>query len=241
MPEHGFAAIVFDCDGVLLDSNELKTACFREVLEAGGYEAGDIARFVEFQRASFGMSRYRLFEALLGWELAVRPPLDRDHLLARYAEALGGRYVACTATPGMREVVGALAARTPVYIVSGSDQAELRGVMAERGDASMFRLILGSPTNKFDNLMLVLEDLAKDGPVDPADLVFVGDAEADMTAARKAGLGFVYMDGFSAAQPRMRALATENGIPLIDDLRELETALAQLQQAHGQNRMTQTA
>lgn len=228
MPRPGLTAIVFDCDGVLLDSNELKTACFREVLEAGGYDAGDIARFVEFQRASFGLSRYRLFEALLGWELAVRPPLDRDQLLARYAEALGGRYVACAATPGMRGVVAALAADVPVYIVSGSDQAELRGVMAERGDAPMFRMILGSPTNKFDNLGLVLEDL---GGADPAGLVFVGDAEADMTAARKAGMGFVYMDGFSAAQPRMRALAAEHGFPLIDDLRGLETALAQLQQA----------
>lgn len=226
MPEQGLAAIVFDCDGVLLDSNELKTACFREVLEAAGYDAGDIARFVEFQRASFGMSRYRLFEALLDWELAVRPPLDRDDLLARYAEALGGRYTSCAATPGMRDVVAALAADIPVYIVSGSDQAELRGVMAERGDASMFRLILGSPTNKFDNLTLVLEDLARIAPTDPRDVVFVGDAEADMTAARKAGMGFVYMDGFSAAQARMRALAAEHGTPLINDLRGLDSALA---------------
>lgn len=233
MAERGLAAIVFDCDGVLLNSNELKTACFREVLEAGGYDAGDIARFVEFQRASFGMSRYHLFEMLLGWELVVRPSLDRDQLLTRYAEALGGRYVTCAATPGMHDVVGKLAAEVPVYIVSGSDQAELRAVMAERGDASMFRLILGSPTNKFDNLTLVLDDLATDRAADPADIVFVGDAEADMTAARKAGMGFVYMDNFSAAQPRMRALTAQHGIPLINDLRELETALALRQQALG--------
>lgn len=222
---HGFAAVVFDCDGVLLDSNELKTACFREVLEAGGYDAGDIARFVEFQRASFGMSRYRLFEALLGWELAVRPPLDHAELLARYAGALGGRYVTCDATPGMRDVVSSLAARHPVYIASGSDQAELRGVMAERGDAEHFRLILGSPTTKYDNLMLVLEDLRKLGPIEPADVAFVGDAEADLNAARKAGMGFVYMDGFSAAQARMRALAAEHEVPLIADLRELKATL----------------
>jgi phosphoglycolate phosphatase-like HAD superfamily hydrolase len=231
--EPSLAAIVFDCDGVLLNSNELKTACFREVLEAGGYDAGDIARFIDFQRASFGMSRYRLFEVLLGWDLVVRPSLNRDQLLTRYAEALAGRYVTCAATPGMQDVVGKLAAKAPVYIVSGSDQAELRAVMAERGDASMFRLILGSPTNKLDNLRLVLDDLARDQEVDPADIFFVGDAEADMTAALKAGIGFVYMDGFSAAQSRMRALTAQHGIPLINDLRELETALALRRQATG--------
>lgn len=225
---HGFAAIVFDCDGVLLDSNELKTVCFREVLEAGGFDPNDIARFVEFQRASFGMSRYRLFEALLGWDLAVRPPLDRDALLKRYGAALGGRYAKADATPGMSETVAALAARHPVYIVSGSDQAELREVWAERGDAAMFRLILGSPANKTENLALVLEDLAKTSPVDPTKIVFIGDAEADMVAAQKAGMKFVYMGGFSAAQTRMRALADEQGAPLIDDLRGLGPALEKL-------------
>lgn len=220
---HPITAIVFDCDGVLLDSNVLKTDCFREVLEASGFDPADIARFITFQRASFGMSRYRLFEALLGWELAVRPALDRDALVARYAATLGGRYVKAAATPAMRETVVSFAARSPIYIVSGSDQEELRQVMAERGDADPFRLILGSPATKTDNLMMVMEDLGRD--TDPASVVFIGDAEADLTAAEKAGMAFVYMDGFSAAQGRMRALTAERGAPMIEDLRGLQAAL----------------
>jgi phosphoglycolate phosphatase-like HAD superfamily hydrolase len=220
------AAVVFDCDGVLLDSNALKTACFEEVLLASGYAAPDVARFVTFQRASFGMSRYRLFESFLGWELAHRPDLDRDALVARYAEALAGRYVHAAATPGMREVVRRLAARLPVYIASGSDEAELRGVMAARGDAAPFRLILGSPTTKPENLRIILADLARDGgAAAPGRVVFVGDARADLEAAEAVGMGFVYMDAFSAAQAAMREAVRQRGLPLIEDLNGLEAVL----------------
>lgn len=224
--ESGFTAIIFDCDGVLLDSNALKTDCFRKVLEEADFDAGDVARFLEFQQASFGMSRYRLFEALLGWSLVKPTELDRDALVARYAATLGGRYTKASATPGMREILTELAANLPLYIVSGSDQAELREVMAERGDAGFFRGIHGSPTNKVENLALVLAELAAGGtPPAPERVVFIGDAEADLMAARAHGLRFVYMDGFSAAKPRMRQLAAETGAPMIHDLRELGAAL----------------
>jgi phosphoglycolate phosphatase-like HAD superfamily hydrolase len=220
------AAVVFDCDGVLLDSNELKSSCFREVLEAAGFTPSDVARFSAFQRANFGTSRYRLFETLLTWDLAVRPRVDHAGLLAAYAGLLRGRYVTTPATPGMRDVVAGLAARLPLYIVSGSDEAELREVLGERGDAPPFRKILGSPTPKPDNLAQVLADLAAhDGVTDPASVLFIGDAEADFKAAESLGTSFVYMDRFSTAQPRMRELAAVHGFPLIDDLRGLSAVL----------------
>jgi phosphoglycolate phosphatase-like HAD superfamily hydrolase len=226
-PPDDIAAVVFDCDGVLLDSNALKTSCFEEVLLAAGYATADVVRFVTFQRASFGMSRYRLFETFLGWDLAERPALDRDALVARYAEALAGRYVHAAATPGMREVVRRLARRFPVYIVSGSDEAELRGVMAARGDADPFRLILGSPATKVDNLRTVLAHLGRDGAaMEPGRVVFVGDARADLDAAEALGMGFVYMDAFSAAQAAMRKAVGQRGLPLIEDLNGLEAALS---------------
>jgi len=219
-------AVVFDCDGVLLDSNALKTACFEEVLRQAGYAAADVSRFVEFQRASFGMSRYRLFDTFLEWELTIRPAFDRDALVERYAAALAGRYVHAAATPGMRQVVRSLAERCLVYIVSGSDEAELRRVMAARGDGDAFRLILGSPTNKVDNLRIVLADLDhRVGSVEPGSVIFVGDARADLDAAETLGVGFIYMDNFSSAQASMREAARLRDVPQIEDLLGLEDAL----------------
>lgn len=211
--------IVFDCDGVLLDSNELKTECFALALREAGCAEADIARFRDFQRANFGTSRQRLFEAFLAWELERRPPFDRDGLVALYARQLRGRYVTTPATPDMREVVSAL--RQP-HIVSGSEQAELREVLAERGDAPLFGRILGSPTGKAEHLATLLAEMG----AAPAAMLFVGDAEADFRAAATTGCHFVYMDRFSTARARMRALQQEHGFPMIQDLRELPALLA---------------
>jgi phosphoglycolate phosphatase-like HAD superfamily hydrolase len=222
--KEGVQAVVFDCDGVLLDSNEMKVACFREAVEAAGFTPRDVERFSAFQRANFGTSRFRLFDTLLGWELERRPPVDQKGLVALYAERLRHLYVAAAATPGMRAVVGALSERMPAYVVSGSDEAELRDVLAMRGDAAMFRVILGSPRTKVENLLTLFARPELAG-LPRGAIVFVGDAEADWKAARETGCRFVYMDHFSTVQDRMRALAAEEGFPLIKDLRGLPAAL----------------
>lgn len=221
---HHPAVFVFDCDGVLLDSNEMKTECFAQALHEAGCHPADIERFRTHQRANFGTSRHRLFETFLEWELQQRPPQDRDGLVALYAAALRGRYVTAPATPAMREVVGRLAAAHPVFIVSGSEQTELRKVLAERGDAGLFRLILGSPTGKAAHLQTLLE-LPELAGLSAADMLFVGDAEADFRAAQATGCRFIYMDHFSTAQTRMRALQQEHGFPMIQDLRGLTSVL----------------
>ncbi|MDB5372356.1 MAG: family hydrolase [Belnapia sp.] len=218
-------AVVFDCDGVLLASNRLKTAIFQDVLRDTGFAATDISRFASFQQANFGMSRYRLFDALLAWtDLEQRPDTSRDALCAAYGQALYGRYVRCRSTPGMLGVVRGLhATGMPLFVVSGSDGAELRSVFAERGLAQWFVGIHGSPATKTENLGLVAEAL---GLVTPMHrVVFVGDAEADWKAAAGTGCRFVYADHFSTAKPRMRALAGEHGFPTIRDLRGLPALL----------------
>ncbi|WP_458095615.1 HAD family hydrolase [Roseomonas sp. WA12] len=226
MNRKAVAAVVFDCDGVLLVSNTLKVQVFREALAEHGFHPEDIARFSRYQTANFGTSRYRLFEHFLTWDdLKTRPAgVDRDVLVSTYAQLLRGRYTRCASTPAMREVLDGLSARgLPLFVVSGSDGAELREVFAERGLAGRFRAIHGSPATKAENLKLVAGELGRDLPL--RDVWFVGDAEADFTAAEAVGARFAYADHFSTAKSRMRALAAEHGFPVIRDLRGLPALL----------------
>jgi phosphoglycolate phosphatase-like HAD superfamily hydrolase len=214
--------VAFDCDGVLLDSNVLKVRLFRETVADAGFAEADIERFSAYQSANFGTSRYRLFETLLGWDLSVRPPVSDADLVQRYAELLAREYPRVPATPAMREIVAALGTSHRLFVVSGSDEGELRHVLATRGDASYFAEILGSPTTKAEHLARI-RAAWPDAP-----LAFVGDAEADFRAARAVDVPFVYMDAFSTVAPRMRELAVEFGFPVIDDLRALPDALTTL-------------
>ena len=56
-------AVIFDCDGVILDSNNFKTKLFKDVL--GDYPSDEVESFSDFQKKSFGLSRYKLFEIFL--------------------------------------------------------------------------------------------------------------------------------------------------------------------------------
>lgn len=222
------AAVIFDCDGVLLVSNRLKVRVFADAARSAGFTERDVAAFSRHVASNFGTSRIRMFEALLAREdLEHRPATSVEALVSSYAEQLYRKYVRCPTTPGMVGTLEALAASaTPLFIVSGSDQAELRQLMSERGLARHFRSIFGSPKSKSDNIRTILADIGlKSGG--GGRVVFVGDAEADWRAASDTQARFVYMDKYSTAKPRMRTLASEHGFEQIADLRALPSLLTQ--------------
>lgn len=218
--------VVFDCDGVLLVSNKLKTRIFADAALAAGFDPADAARFGKHVAGNFGTSRYRLFETLLGWDDVLnRPDTNVEALVALYADRLYAEYVRCATTPGMLAILRALRdAGVRMFVVSGSDEAELRRMFAERRLDGFFEGIFGSPTAKTANLIAVADSLGIAAPAGNA-LVFIGDAEADYKAASAIGARFIYMDHYSTAKDRMRALQGEQGFERIRDLRPLPQML----------------
>lgn len=196
--------VVFDCDGVLLDSNSMKSEGFAAVLSA--YPTHVVERFLAFQRTAFGMSRYYLVGAFFA-DYLLRAPADgeTDEILSAFGRYCTENYLHQPFTDGAEEALTRLEALgVPMFVVSGSDQHELRGVLEARGIARFFADILGSPTSKADNLEKVLA-------ARPAKRhVFVGDAKADYLAARKHACDFYYLSTWAADREGMARLKSEH-------------------------------
>lgn len=186
-----YRCLVFDCDGVVLDSNAVKTEAFHEVaLPFGTAAAQD---FVDYHQANGGISRYRKFEYFLqeivggDGALALLPGL-----LDQYAAAVRQGLLDCAVAPGLQ----ALRAQLPGsrwLIVSGGDEAELRDVFSVRGLDGLFDGgIFGSPTPK-DRILS--RELASGNIVGPA--LFLGDSRFDYLCAHEAGLDFVFLQAWS--------------------------------------------
>ena len=96
--------IVFDCDGVILDSVPVKTRAFARIAEPYGQEAQD--RFVMYHSLHGGVSRYKKFEwfytEVLGREITQDESEKLGRLFAEYALDEVRR---CPLIPGIKDVL----------------------------------------------------------------------------------------------------------------------------------------
>jgi phosphoglycolate phosphatase-like HAD superfamily hydrolase len=220
-PLDQYDGIVFDCDGVLLDSNNFKSELFRVVLTEHGFTKDEVDRFSEYQKANFGISRYRLFEAVGEGRFGDSRGITVDSLLVAFGKLCRASYLDQAETPGMRDLLEKLNRKgSELYVVSGSDEDELRDVMISRGLSGYFAGIFGSPVTKKDNLkkvQLIIQKEAKDS----AKLLFIGDAEADLEAALSVGADFIFMAAYSTVRGSLEAKVRSLNLPVIENLAEL--------------------
>ncbi len=186
-----YKTLVFDCDGVVLDSNRVKTDAFRQAALPYGAQAAEA--LVQWHVANGGISRYKKFAYFLTYIVpqGAQGP-DIDALLAAYAQSVQEGLATCAIAEDL-ERLRAQTPNVPWLIVSGGDQAELRKVFAARGLDHLFDGgIFGSPDTKE---VILARELGNGTITKPA--LFLGDSTYDHRASTGAGLDFVFVSGWS--------------------------------------------
>jgi phosphoglycolate phosphatase-like HAD superfamily hydrolase len=179
--------LVFDCDGVILDSNRIKTEAFSHVATQFG---ADVAKeLVRFHTQHGGVSRYKKFEYLLVNILQRALDVTEIESLARqYGQHVYDQLLLCSMASGLKEL-RKTTPHTNWMVVSGGDQAELQYIFAERDLTSLFNQgIHGSPATKDE---ILSREIASGHLVLPA--LFLGDSRYDHEAAQRAGLDFIFI------------------------------------------------
>lgn len=180
--------VVFDCDGVILKSNQLKSDAFAKALE--GEPPAQIIEFVNYHKANGGISRYKKF-AYYFHEMYPRPDADSavEQALGKYAAIVKQGLIDCELIGGVADALAALKATgIPCAVNSGGDEQELHQVFAVRGLDTFFKHIFGSPTPKNDNMQRL-----KDQGFFAGRGVMLGDSKSDWQAASAFGLDFIYV------------------------------------------------
>lgn len=186
-----YKTFIFDCDGVVLNSNAVKTSAFRSTAEEYGVESSDA--LVEYHIRNGGISRYRKFDYFLRSIVGTQvTPLALDSLVSKYAKRVRRGLLECEIAPGLEE----LRLKTPGVrwlLASGGDQAELREVFAARRiDLWFDGGIFGSPDSKE---IILSREIANENAALPA--LFFGDSRYDHVAATGAGLDFAFVSGWT--------------------------------------------
>lgn len=185
-------AIVFDFDGVLVESADIKTEAFRELFSCYGDRAGEI---VTYHQLHMGISRYVKFryfyENILGQELSHEREME---LGERFSRIVLARILKAPFVAGTLDFLEAHYRKTPLFIASGTPDDELRYIASQRGISHYFKEIHGTPRTKPEILMDILARYSWRA----SDVVFVGDAESDLKAAAESGVRFVARISFSS-------------------------------------------
>ena len=205
--------IVFDCDGVLLESVDVKTRAFARIGGEYGAEARD--RLVAHHVMHGGVSRYRKFEWLyrevLGRSISEEELEALNEKFVRYAY---DEVMRCPMVPGAQETLDRWHGRVPMCVASGAPHVELNQVLEARGLSRYFVGIKGSPPGKADLLRnIVVETGAR-----PSDSIMVGDAGTDQYAAETVRTRFYGRGEYFK----------HSGYPWHDDLTRLNDYLEEL-------------
>lgn len=208
-------AIFFDCDGVILDSNAVKSNAFAEALE--GEPLALVDRFITYHKENGGVSRYikyaHYFRHIKGID-----QFDEQYraALSRYEAITRERLLSCPYIPGILPLLRRLKdMKKRIYVVSGGAEDELHDIFRKRGIFHFFDGIYGSPKNKIDNMA---EIIASNGRFDHG--VYFGDARSDRIAAETFGAKFVFVSGKSEWSDGQEVCRT-SGIPVIDNFEAL--------------------
>jgi len=182
-----YQTLVFDCDGVVLNSNKIKTQAFYDVAKIYGHEFAQALKDYHVQNG--GISRYAKFEYLLTEILGKRLiQSELKQLLDNFALEVKKALLTCEIAEGLDQLK-AKTSNANWLIVSGGDQTELREVFAERGLDYYFEGgIFGSPDTKDTILAHEIDNANITMPA-----LFLGDSKYDYQAAHSAGLDFVFL------------------------------------------------
>ena len=206
-----YQTLVFDCDGVVLNSNKVKTQAFYEATKYYGHEPAQA--LVDYHVANGGISRYLKFEYFLKEILQTDiEESELQYLLNYFANAVKQGLMKCQVAAGLDELKEKTR-HANWLIVSGGDQAELREVFKARGMLDLFNGgIFGSPDDK--DKILAREKLSKN--IDE-NALFLGDSKYDFLAASKAGLDFVFVSDWTEVKD-WQIWVNENNIQSIQNL-----------------------
>lgn len=179
------SGIVFDFDGVILESVDLKGRAFRRLFSQYPKHVDAI---VALHMANGGMSRYEKFRRIYA-EFLHLPLTDDDmaRLDRELSQIIGEEIEGCRLVEGAAEFLQRRAQEYPLFVVSGTPEREIQTIVARRGLDRFFTGTHGSPTSK----EILLERIASRLGTDPARLLFIGDTLLDYRAAVTAGTRFV--------------------------------------------------
>lgn len=200
-----YSNIIFDFDGVILNSNNIKKECIGYVTRnyLSNYKHKE---FVDFFVSNNGVPR----------EVKISKFFDKKqsyNILNSYSCLLEEKLKFAKLTAGVEDFLKICnSVQINMYVVSGGAETEVVFIMRRKKIISFFKKIKGGPKNKEENissLKLIGETL------------FIGDSKKDYEVSVLNNFDFIFMHGYTQFIEWKNYFKNKNKINFIKDFIEL--------------------
>ncbi|MBI4707956.1 MAG: HAD family hydrolase [Candidatus Omnitrophica bacterium] len=175
--------IIFDFDGVIAESLDVKTKAFRQLFKDYPEKVDAIA---EFHLENGGMSRFDKFRYI--YKIILKEELDNEtflRLCQDFKMLVVDEVVNSVLVKGVKEFLEFYKKELPMFVVSATPQDEIIEIVKRKNLLDYFHGIYGSPEKKENLIRRILSNgyLAK-------QTLFIGDSKNDYQAAEETGVLF---------------------------------------------------
>jgi|TARA_B100001971_G_C18260476_1_gene586322 phosphoglycolate phosphatase-like HAD superfamily hydrolase len=183
---------IFDFDGVLVDSVEIKTDAFVFLYKEYGNEI--VNKIIEHHRLNGGMSRYEKFKHYHQSFLNQKITKDEINTLdQKFSNYVVNKVVNSPEVEGASEFLNKYYKHNKCFVNSATPNIEIKKIIKLRGWTEYFEGIFGSPDDKIKNISKIFHYIDNIQSDKKNSTVFFGDAKSDFLAAKAAGIDFVLL------------------------------------------------
>ena len=185
-------AIIFDYDGVISESVDVKTRAFAKIYERYGNDI--VNKVVRHHESNGGLSRFEKFKIyhnnFLGKEINKK---EINFLANKFSELVIMEVINSPYVNGAINFISRNYKKYDFYISTGTPKNEIEIILKNKRIRKFFKAVYGSPTKKD----LHIKEIIQQNRYLKSNIIFIGDAISDRDAALNNDIIFILIVTFA--------------------------------------------